>query len=185
MSPFVVVCAIRWQPAGGNNAVPLTKIIKINRLIESKPFPEVNGGQKIRQKIECGQGILKRGGRHLPWLPRIERGGDCAEMRADSWRKIPQPKMFHVDTKKLSAYPEIFICMQINLPCGRDYLPQIKISVYADKFWGHFVMFPRLFINKNKICRYKYAIEQAQTKKTSHRSFEYLRICLFPKEITA
>jgi hypothetical protein len=42
---------------------------------------------------------------------------------------------------------------------------QIKIFGYADKFCGHFVMFPRLFINKNKIYRYKYAKEQAQTKK--------------------
>ena len=37
---IVVVCAIViWQ-----TTIALTKIIKINRLIESKPFPEVNGG---------------------------------------------------------------------------------------------------------------------------------------------
>ena len=107
----------------------------------------------------------QKGGRHLPWLLRIEMRGDCAVMRVDSWRKIPQPNMFHVDTKKLSAYAEIFICMQIKLPRGRDYLHTNKNSGYADKFWGHFVMFPRLFMNKNKICRYEYTKEQARTKK--------------------
>ena len=75
---IVVVCTIRWR-----TTVALTKIIKMKRLIKLKPFPEVNSGQKIRRKIECGQGILRRGGRHLPRLLQIERGGDCATMRAN------------------------------------------------------------------------------------------------------
>jgi hypothetical protein len=62
---IVVVCAIRQQTAGGR----IHRITKIKRLIESKPFPEVNGGrQKLREKIEGRQRILRRGGRHLPWL---------------------------------------------------------------------------------------------------------------------
>jgi len=43
---IIVVCAIRRQTAGGNHTNALTKIIKIKRLIELKPFSEVNGGQK-------------------------------------------------------------------------------------------------------------------------------------------
>jgi hypothetical protein len=49
---IVVVCAIRRQTAGGDHRDAITRIIKIKRLIESKPFPEVNGGQKLREKIE-------------------------------------------------------------------------------------------------------------------------------------
>ena len=49
---IVVVCAIRRQTAGGDHRDSITRIIKIKRLIESKPFPEVNGGQKLREKIE-------------------------------------------------------------------------------------------------------------------------------------
>jgi len=42
---------------------------------------------------------------------------------------------------------------------------QIKISGYADKFWGHFGIFSGLLSNKNKIRRYEYAKEQSGTKK--------------------
>ena len=49
---IVVVCAIRRRTAGDDHTVALTKIMKIERLIKSKPFPEVNGGQKIREKIK-------------------------------------------------------------------------------------------------------------------------------------
>ena len=49
---IVVVCAIRRRTAGGDHTVALTKIIKIERLIKSKLFPEVNGVQKIREKID-------------------------------------------------------------------------------------------------------------------------------------
>jgi len=48
----VVVCAIRQQTAGGDHIDSITRIIKIKWPIEPKPFPEVNGGQKLREKIE-------------------------------------------------------------------------------------------------------------------------------------
>jgi hypothetical protein len=51
---IVVVCAIRKRTAGGVHREAITtRITKIKRLIESKPFPEVNGGrQKLGKKIE-------------------------------------------------------------------------------------------------------------------------------------
>ncbi len=55
-----------------------------------------------------------------------------------------------------------FICAQINLPHDKA---QINFSGYADKFWGHFVMFSGLIANNNKIRRYEYAKEQLQTIK--------------------
>jgi hypothetical protein len=62
---------------------------------------------------------------------------------------------------------------------------QIKISRYAGKLCGHFVMCSGLIANKNKIRRYEYAKEQSRTKKTLHPSSVYLRTHLFSKEITA
>jgi hypothetical protein len=49
---IVVVCAIRRQTAGGDHRDAITRVIQIFRLIESKLFPEVNGGQKLPEKIE-------------------------------------------------------------------------------------------------------------------------------------
>jgi hypothetical protein len=54
---------------------------------------------------------------------------------------------------------------------------QIKISIYADKFCGHVVMFSGLIANKNKIRRYEYAKEYSRKKKL-HPSSAYLRIRL-------
>jgi hypothetical protein len=49
---IVVLCVIRRRTACGDHRDSITRIIKIKRLIESKPFPEVNGGQKLPEKIE-------------------------------------------------------------------------------------------------------------------------------------
>jgi hypothetical protein len=49
---LVVVCAIRQRTAGGDHRDAITRIINIKRLIESKPFPKVNGGQTLREKIK-------------------------------------------------------------------------------------------------------------------------------------
>ena len=37
---------------------------------------------------------------------------------------------------------------------------------------------------KHNFAQIEYTNEQLRTKKTSHRSFVYLCICVFPKEIT-
>ena len=49
---IVVICTIRRRTAIGDHRDSITRIITIKRLIESKPFPKVNGGQKLREKIE-------------------------------------------------------------------------------------------------------------------------------------
>jgi hypothetical protein len=50
---IVVVCAIRQRTAGGVHRDAITRNTKIKRLIETKPFPELNGGrQKLRNKID-------------------------------------------------------------------------------------------------------------------------------------
>jgi hypothetical protein len=58
---IVVVCAIRRRTASGDHTVALTKIIKVERLIKSKPFPEDNGGQKSERKLNDVKGSSEGG----------------------------------------------------------------------------------------------------------------------------
>jgi len=49
---IVIVCATRRRTAGGDHRDSITRIIKIKRLIKPKPFPIVNGRQKLQEKIK-------------------------------------------------------------------------------------------------------------------------------------
>ena len=67
------------------------------------------------------KGILRRGGRHLPWL--LQRDWAAAE-RIDGARSATKYVTKYVPRQHKNIYlrPDKFICAQINLPRGRIYL---------------------------------------------------------------
>jgi hypothetical protein len=106
---IVVVCAIRRRTASGDHTDALTKIVENQKGHQIKSLPQSQRQVKTPRKIERGQGILKRGGRHFPEKHHQpsesgtnrhkERVGECAAGEADCSGKIPGPKVFHVDTE--------------------------------------------------------------------------------------
>ena len=90
---IVVACAIRQRTAGGVHREAITRITKIKRLIESKPFPEKSmaGGKNSARKSNDANGSSE-GGEDIFTGCRKERAREAAEAEMGDGARFPGQK---------------------------------------------------------------------------------------------